>query len=76
MSRKGHPWENGHQESFYGKFKTEFGDFNRFPDLGELVEEIYHQIYYYNNQRIHTSLKMTPAKFRNNYQLANVKHTA
>ena len=76
MSQKGSPWENGYQESFYGKFKTEFGDFNRFEDIGELVEEIYHQIYYYNNQRIHTSLKMTPAKFRNNYQLANVKHTA
>lgn len=76
MSRKGSPWENGHQESFYGKFKTEFGDFNRFPELGELIEEIYHQIYYYNNQRIHTSLKMTPVQFRNNYQLANVKHTA
>lgn len=76
MSRKGSPWENGHQESFYGKFKTEFGDFNRFSDIGELVEEIYHQIYYYNNKRIHTSLKMTPVKSRNNYQLASVKHTA
>lgn len=76
MSRKGSPWENSYQESFYGKFKSEFGDFNRFPDLGELIEEIYHQIHYYNNQRIHTSLKMTPIQFRNNYQLANVKHTA
>lgn len=76
MSRKGSPWENGYQESFYGKFKSEFGDFNRFPELGGLIEEIYHQIYYYNNQRIHTSLKMTPVQFRNNYQLANVKHTA
>jgi transposase InsO family protein len=75
MSRKGSPWENGHQESFYGKFKAEFGDFNRFQSVGELIEEIYHQIYYYNHKRIHTSLKMTPSQFKNNYQLTNFKHT-
>jgi hypothetical protein len=50
MSTKGSPWQNGYQESWYGKFKGEFGDFNRFESLGELVEEIYHQIYYYNNR--------------------------
>jgi transposase InsO family protein len=75
MSHKGSPWENGHQESFYGKFKSEFGDFNRFESVGELIEEIYHQIYYYNHKRIHTSLKMTPIQFKNNYQLTNFKLT-
>lgn len=71
MSRKGSPWENGHQESFYGKFKFEVGDLNRFETLGELIEHICQQINYYNHERIHTSLKMTPAQFRNNYKLAN-----
>ena len=71
MSRKGSPWENGHQESFYGKFKFEVGDLNRFETLGELIEYICQQINYYNNERIHTSLKMTPTQFRNNYQLIN-----
>jgi len=73
MSHKGSPWENGYQESFYGKFKSEFGDFNRFESMGELIEEIYHQIYYYNHKRIHTSLKMTPIQFRSMYQLTNIK---
>jgi len=73
MSTKGSPWQNGHQESWYGKFKGEFGDFNRFETIGELVEEIYHQIFYYNHQRIHPSLNTNPCQFKINY-LANIKH--
>ena len=63
MSRKGSPWENGYQESFYDKFKVDLGDSNRFDDLGELVYEIYHTIYIYNTKRIHTKLKMSPREF-------------
>lgn len=73
MSTKGSPWQNGYQESWYGKFKGEFGDFNRFETIGELIEEIYHQIYYYNHHRIHTSLDTNPCQFKINY-LANIKH--
>lgn len=69
MSTKGSPWQNGHQESFFGRFKNEFGDFNRFETIGELIEEIYSQINYYNYHRLHTSLKTTPNQFRINYQL-------
>ena len=68
MSTKGSPWQNGHQESWYGKFKGEFGDFNRFETIGELIEEIYHQIYYYNHHRMHTSLHTTPHQYQLNYQ--------
>jgi len=64
MSKKGSPWENGHQESFFGHFKLEAGDLNRFESLGELIEYIYNQIYYYNNKRIHSILKMTPEEKR------------
>lgn len=63
MSAKGSPWENGHQESFFGHFKLEAGDLNRFNSLGELIEYIYQQVYYYNNKRIHSVLKMTPLEF-------------
>lgn len=63
MSKKGSPWENGYQESFYDKFKIDLGDPNRFDDLGELVYEIYHTIYIYNTMRIHTALKMSPREF-------------
>jgi transposase InsO family protein len=63
MSKKGSPWENRYQESFYDKFKVNLGDPNRFEDLGELVYEIYRTIYVYNTTRIHTSLKMSPKEF-------------
>ena len=63
MSKKGSPWENGYQESFYDKFKIDLGDPNRFNDLGEFVYEIYRTIYTYNTTRIHTSLKMSPREF-------------
>lgn len=62
-SAPGCPWENGYQESFYDKFKIDLGDPSRFKSLGELVCEIYHRIYVYNNQRIHTALKMSPVQF-------------
>ena len=63
MSAKGSPWQNGYQESFYGKFKIDLGDPNRFDSLGELVFEIYRTIYVYNTTRIHTALKMSPREF-------------
>lgn len=57
------PWQNGYQESFFGRFKQEFGDFNRFDTASELIEAIYSQIHYYNHDRIHTALKMSPVQF-------------
>jgi putative transposase len=68
MSRKGCPWENGYQESFYDKFKVDLGDPNRFPTLGELIAAIYQTIYAYNHNRIHTALKMPPAAFAKRHQ--------
>ena len=62
-SKKGCPWENGYQESFYDKFKVDLGDPNRFGSLGELVSAIYETIHYYNYRRIHTVLKMPPMEF-------------
>lgn len=62
-SRKGCPWENGYQESFYDKFKVDLGDPNRFSSLGELVAEIYRTVYVYNTSRIHSALKMAPRQF-------------
>ena len=62
-SDKASPWQNGYQESFFGKFKDEIGDINRFETPGELLEELYHQIHYYNHERIHTAFKMPPAVY-------------
>jgi transposase InsO family protein len=63
MSAKGSPWQNGFQESFYGNFKVDLGDVNRYSTLGELISELYRSIYYYNNLRIHLALGCAPTEF-------------
>lgn len=63
VSAKASPWQNGYKESFFGHFKDEFGDIERFDTAGELIEEIYSQIRYYNYKRIHRTLKMSPVKY-------------
>lgn len=67
MSAKASPWENPFQESYYSQFKVELADVNRFELLGELVENIYQTIYDYNMTRIHTALKTSPVKFKEQY---------
>jgi len=64
---KASPWQNGFQESFYGKFKVDLGYMEQFESLGELIEGIYQTLYYYNNKRRHTSLNMSPVQFRLQY---------
>jgi len=69
MSSKASPWQNGWQESFYGRFKTELWDLCRFDCIEEVILKIHQQIQYYNNHRIHTSIMSTPVKFKKNYAL-------
>ena len=73
MSRKASPWQNGKQESFYGKFKLELGDPECYPTIGELIEALARQIYYYNHRRIHTALRCAPDIFYERYQLTQSK---
>jgi len=47
VSDPGSPWQNGWSESFFSRFKTEFGSFNRFETVGELIEQIFAYISYY-----------------------------
>lgn len=68
MSKKASPWENAFQESFYSQFKVDLGFVNRFETVEELMEAIYQTIYYYNNGRIHSSLKMSPLAFKQKYK--------
>lgn len=72
-SHPGCPWENGYQESFYGKFKIDLGDPNRFPTLGVLVAEIYGTIWDYNHTRIHSALKMPPLVFAQKFESDRLK---
>ncbi len=67
-SRKGAPWENGYQESFYSQFKLDLGDPNRFGTLGALIGEIARTIHIYNHERIHTALRMPPMAYAEQYE--------
>lgn len=62
-SAKGSPWQNGFMERWFGGFKREFGNLNQFKDLAQLHEAIALHIYYYNTQRIHSALGMSPSAY-------------
>jgi putative transposase len=67
-SDKSSPWQNSWQESFYSQFKLELGGTAKYQSYEELIEAVVEQINYYNNERIHLSLKMSPKQFKSNYQ--------
>lgn len=80
MNPKSSPWCNGSQESFFGRFKVEFGEFDRFETYAELLEELYQQLSYFTFERIKTKLRMSPAEFRQEWiarqsQLATQIHS-
>ena len=64
MNPKSSPWCNGSQESFFGRFKVEFGEFDRFETYAELLEELYQQLSYFTFERIKTKLRNSSAEFR------------
>lgn len=69
LSQKSSPWENGFQESFYNNFKLDLGHVSQFESVEELIEAIYLTIYKYNNNRIHSKLKMSPVQFKYSKEL-------
>ena len=73
MNPKGSPWCNGSQESFFGRFKVEFGEFDRFETFADLLEALYSQLHYFSNIRIKTKLRMSPAEFRQQWQDRNLQ---
>ena len=74
MSAKASPWQNGHKEAFYSEFKLELGHPECYADLGELIEAVSRQIYYYNNNRIHTALRCPPAIFAQRLNCQNCQN--
>lgn len=64
-STPGTPTENPGQESFFGRLKDECqDDFHEIKDIKKLKKFIKKRMNYYNNKRLHTSLKnQTPKEF-------------
>lgn len=62
-SKRASPWQNGFMERFFGSFKPELGKLSQYQDLGQLHEAIALTVHYYNTERIHLALKMSPSAY-------------
>ena len=66
MSRKGNCWDNAVAESFFGTLKNEWLPEIDLYDRDHAERELFKYIeQYYNGQRIHTTLGMSPVMFEN-----------
>lgn len=62
-SNKASPWQNGFMERWFHTLKQEFPPLTQFKGLAQLHEAIAMYIRYYNHERIHTALGMSPAAY-------------
>jgi len=62
-SKPGSPWQNGYMERCIKSVKEELGPLANYQDLAELYFGVANAIAYYNNERIHLSLKMSPSAY-------------
>lgn len=60
MSRKGNYIDNGAMENFFGRFKIEIFYGEHFQTVDEFINCLKEYIYYYNNEKIVSKLKMSP----------------
>ena len=67
VSKPGSPWLNGYVERCIKSVKEELGPLARYQDITGLYIGITNAVAYYNNDRIHTSLKMTPRAYAKPY---------
>ncbi|MCI6444223.1 MAG: IS3 family transposase, partial [Clostridia bacterium] len=70
MSRKGNCIDNCIMESFFGTLKNEmfYGHESEFKTFEDLYKAMSEYINYYNNKRISLKLKMSPVKYRTQFQ--------
>lgn len=62
-SRPGSPWQNGFMERCIKSVKEELGPLAQYRDIDELYVGATNAIAYYNNERIHMALKMSPRAY-------------
>lgn len=62
-SKPGSPWQNGYMERCIKSVKEELGILAQYQDIDELYVGVTKAIAYYNNERIHLSLKMSPRAY-------------
>jgi len=62
-SKPGSPWQNGYMERCIKSVKEELGPLANYRDITSLYIGVANAVAYYNNDRIHTSLKMAPRAY-------------
>ncbi len=67
-SKPGRPWQNGYMERCIKSIKEELGPLAQFHDIDDLYIGVTNAISYYNNERIHTALKMAPRAYARSLQ--------
>jgi transposase InsO family protein len=70
MSRKGNCLDNAVIENFFGHLKSEMFHNRKFDSANEFISKLNDYIYYYNNVRIKTKLKMSPVEYRTHNLIA------
>ena len=68
MSRKGNCLDNSVMENFFGRLKVEMYYGEKFESVDAFIQKLHEYIYYYNNERISLKLKMSPVKYRTQFQ--------
>ena len=68
MSRKGNCMDNGAMENFFGRLKVEMFYGEKFESVNAFIDKLNEYIYYYNNERISSKLKMSLVQFRTHFQ--------
>lgn len=67
MSRRGNPYDNALAENFFSILKTECIYRTKIETLSQAKELIDDYIFFYNNQRIQSKMKLTPLELRRQY---------
>jgi transposase InsO family protein len=67
-SKPGSPWQNGFMKRCIKTIKEELGPLANYRDIDELYFGLANAIAYYNNTRIHTTLKMSPRDYARSLQ--------
>lgn len=62
-SKPGSPWQNGFMERCIKSVKEELGPLAAYQDIDELYVGVTNAVAYYNNDRIHMALKMSPRAY-------------
>lgn len=68
MSRKGNCLDNSVMENFFGRLKVEMFYDEKFESVDAFIQKLHEYINYYNNERISLKLKMSPVKYRTQFQ--------